>query len=223
MIQMLRLRDCKAIEFEELAKARGNAYRFLANLMLEEPSPILLKKFTQKAFISSLSDIFGEGVDLMRFTLENAEALQLDFSNLFIVPNMRYLKPYESVYRDKRIIGSKVICGLVHGESYNAVKKLYQEAGVRNNIKELPDHIGLELEFLHFLCIKENWNNKQEALRYLRLEKRFLEEHLLKWVNQLCDTMAANAGTDFYKGLAKITKIFVPDDFKTINKIIKEV
>ena len=208
---------------KEVAKARGNAYRFLANLMLEEPSPLLFKKFTEEAFISSLSDIFGSGVDLIRNSIGNMEDLQLDFSNLFIVPNEGYLKPYESVYRDTRAIGSKVIYGLVHGESYVAIKKLYQQAGVQINIKELPDHIGLELEFLHFLCMKEDWNNKQAALRYLKLEKRFLEDHLLKWVNELCDTMATNASTDFYKGLAEITKMFVLDDFKTINKIMEEI
>lgn len=211
------------MEFEELAKARGNAYKFLADLMLEEPSPILFKKFTEKAFISSLFDIFGSGIDLIRNYRGDIEDLELDFSNLFIVPNERYLKPYESVYRDERVIGSKVTYGLVHGESYVAIKKLYQEAGAQINIKELPDHIGLELEFLHFLCIKEKWNNKQEALRYLKLEKRFLEDHLLKWVDPLCDAMAINASTDFYKGLAKITKVFVLGDFKAINKIMEEI
>lgn len=212
------------MDLKELAKARGNVYRFLANLFLEEPSPALLEKFSDEPFLSSLSDIFGKnsGIDLMKDARDMAD-LELDFSNLFIVPNEKYLKPYESVYLDERTVGTKVASGLVSGESSLAVKRSYKEAGAKINVKELPDHIGLELEFLHFLCTSENWDNKEEALRYIGLEKRFLKEHLLKWVDEFCDNMAGNATTDFYKGLAQITKMFVLGDLRTVNEITEGI
>lgn len=214
-------------DFSQLAEARSNLYKLFANLYLREPSKELIKKMREKEFLSHFSKVSqgASGVKrlerfLKKFDEENYNELKQEYMNLFTIPANQYVKPYESVYRDR---------GLVMGESTIAVKKMYKRAGaeISHEYKGLPDHFGLELEFMHFLCQREAdaWKLKDKdlVLKYLRVQRAFLEDHLTRWTDDFCSEVAALAKLDFYKGVAEITKGYVTQDLEEVELLTREV
>ena len=66
-------------------------------------------------------------------------------------------------------------------------------------------------------------NSTEDARRLAELQRRFLKEHLLRWVPKMCDDVLLASETDFYKGIAQITKGFLNVDLTTINNMIDEL
>jgi TorA maturation chaperone TorD len=93
--------------------------------------------------------------------------------------------------------------------------------------KELPTHIGVELSYMNFLCERQAaaiGDEEGQALpdekkraaadsgRYRELQIKFLDEHLNAWFPQLSRSIQANAKSNFYRGLARITEAFLAYD-----------
>jgi TorA maturation chaperone TorD len=91
----------------------------------------------------------------------------------------------------------------------------------------LPTHIGVEFSFMSFLCEREAETIRHEesdallnqmekmvmdSIRYRELQIRFLQEHLNSWFPQLCQSIQANAKSQFYKGLTLIAEEFLAQD-----------
>ena len=115
--------------------------------------------------------------------------------------------PYESVYSES----SQQDGGQVIGD----VLKAYREEGVDidEKARQRPDYIGIELDFMRHLTEKEmeRWNKSahKEAIKYLTTEKDFLAKHIVPWIPKFCDAALKEARTDFYRGVAKLTKGFL--------------
>lgn len=82
---------------------------------------------------------------------------------------------------------------------------------------ELPDHVGLELEFLSLLAAEEAlaWldGREPEALGRLELEEAFLDEHLGRWLPALASRLAAvSAPASLYRQLGEVAHAFVAHD-----------
>lgn len=204
-------------EQADWAKARANVNRFLSAAFLEPPSEALVSTLSADSFIAELEKIFGSVAvdDLRQFAGEfggDHEGLDQEFQDLFMVPLERYVTPYESVYRDQRQVGDKVVRGLLAGSSALAVKQLYRDAGadVSEDFKDFPDHIGLELACMEFLCGEEAlaWEQQdlEKAKKMRGFQKRLLHEHLLQWVPALCARIRENAPGPFYRGVAGLTE-----------------
>jgi len=206
----------------QVSQARANVYRFLASLYNTPPSRELLARMKGEGFADHLRVVFGPKADSLIGYLEGFgadegdwEALRLEYDALFRVPGPRYVRPYEAVYRDKR--------GLVWGKPTVAVKGLYRRAGadISEDFMELPDFIGLELEFMGFLCSREGeaWQEGDEdsALKYLALQREFLEGHLGQWVAEFCQEMLEKAESGFYRGLAEMTREYVLEDEERVQ------
>lgn len=209
------------------AAARANMYKFLSTAFLEPPSEALLAPLLADEFVGGLAEMFGEGVadDLRQFVRGfqgDYAALDQEFQDLFMVPLGRYVTPYEAVYRDEREIGDTRVQGLLMGPSTLAVKQLYREAGaaVSEDFKDLPDHIGLELACMEFLCRGEAqaWDQEDlDAVRRLRdFQRRLLQEHLLQWVPTLCRRIRERATGPLYRGIASLTEAYLADEAGTL-------
>jgi TorA maturation chaperone TorD len=141
------------------------------------------------------------------FAAEGADTLLLDYTRLFLGPMHIIAKPYGSVWleRDKELMG----------DSTMAVQNLYREGGfdMDEEFHELPDHIAAELEFLYLLIYRENEarrDGKPEALQAkIALRKRFLDEHLGRWIGPFTAAVRAGAQCGFYRELAALTDRFV--------------
>ncbi len=203
--------------------ARGKMYRFLSGAFLEPPGKALVGSLLAEGFVEQMEEVFGAAVvrDLRQFVGEfqgDYEGLNQEFQDLFMIPLGRYVTPYEAVYRDEREIGDERVQGLLMGPSTLAVKQLYREAGivVSEDFKDLPDHVGLELACMEFLCGAEAQAWEQDGVddvhRMRDFQKRLLHEHLLQWVPTLCGRIRENAPGPFYRGVASLTEAYLKQE-----------
>jgi TorA maturation chaperone TorD len=94
-------------------------------------------------------------------------------------------------------------------EAYDEVRNLYNEVGLKiDQPNIMPDHIGAELNFLGVLYSKISDDHKKRPY-YKDIAKRFLDEHLKRWIPQFTLDMEEAANLKFYKALAKVTRDFI--------------
>ena len=74
--------------------------------------------------------------------------------------------------------------------------------------RDMPDFIGTELEFMHYLC-SENQVEKQ---------RRFLEDHLLNWVPLLFKRVEGE-GVRFYRQVIKLIDRFLVIDHGFFHEV----
>lgn len=135
-----------------------------------------------------------------------------EYNRLFVGPERLPCPPYESVYRKDR---SEMQIGTVLGPSTLDVKQRYREAGleISKNFKDLPDHVGAELEFMHYLCSKQlEVENVDESEKFMKMEKEFVELHLIPWVFSFADNVTRNTTSPFYSKAAFVLKEFMNDE-----------
>lgn len=84
------------------------------------------------------------------------------------------------------------------------------------DIRELPDHITTELEFLHYLTFREaearQLGNDPSSL--MRAERDFLARHLCRWVPRLKERLAKQKPPPFFLSLVDFALAFFEADRK---------
>ncbi len=140
--------------------------------------------------------------------------LNVDFADVTLL----HLIPYESFYvREDAMIESG---------GANPVVSFYNDFGFRADLDRArvvsPDHIGVELEFMHLLCSKELEalkDENEEAANFIRnLQKDFLREHILKWAFMYLMNVYEEARYPFYKDASKALLEFLLEDFEYLSK-----
>ena len=92
------------------------------------------------------------------------------------------------------------------------VRRWYRRFGLEpeNLNKEPDDHIALEMIFLAHLANLGvqalQTGNRDECARLLQAQHDFASEHLMKWAFEWCQQVIENANTDFYQGIAWLTR-----------------
>ena len=109
--------------------------------------------------------------------------------------------PYESVFRDAQ--------AMMGGPSSEAAADFYAHVGFGPAAQdEAPDHVGVELELLAFLCAAEadaiEDAQTLAALRMQNFQRAFLDEHLLVWLPALAQAIRQQ-NAPFYAALADLT------------------
>lgn len=81
-------------------------------------------------------------------------------------------------------------------------------------MRELPDHVTTELEFLHYLTFREAGarENGEDPSSLLRAERDFLARHLCRWVPRMQERLAKQDTCLFYKGLVEFAAAFFESD-----------
>ena len=137
-------------------------------------------------------------------THEAMEALQSDYTHLFIGPGKVLAAPWESIYfNDER---------LVFQEQTLDVRSWYRRFGLEPEklYSEPDDHIGLEMAFLAHLARRGlralEEGDRETFDELLRSQHAFLSAHPLKWVGPWCAQVGEHATTGFYRGLALLTR-----------------
>lgn len=195
-----------------VASYRSNVYGLLATVYRKEVTADLLHQVKDPQLLGVLSDL---GVQLADDFLQKPEEellseLAVEYARLFLGPG-GHISPHESVHH-QRDDGQS---GLLWGESTAEVKKFIESTGLNYDpeYKGLPDHISVELEFMQQLTLREEqaWNEEdgKTALDCLKVEKKFIEEHLVRWVPDFCDKVIKEAELSFYREMAALTKNFI--------------
>jgi TorA maturation chaperone TorD len=137
--------------------------------------------------------------------------MAIDHARLFVGPFALLAPPYGSVYLEgeRRCMGDSTL----------DVGSRYREVGLGTapGFNDAPDHIAAELEFMHFLVIREfeaQADGDLERAQYFRQKQgSFLERHLAAWVPNFSRSVEEQAQTEFYQSLAAATRIFIESDF----------
>jgi DMSO reductase family type II enzyme chaperone len=94
----------------------------------------------------------------------------------------------------------------------------YQAFGykVGGQVRERPDHLAVELEFMFVLCLKEAYaieeNLAEQADICRDAQAKFLEGHLGQWIGLLSESLSRSYGEGLYLALARFAAGFVQSD-----------
>ncbi len=191
----------------KMMTARANFYRFLSRLYLLEVDEGLWNALQNMTFPTDNAEgDMKAGYEMMGDYLKaNADAdlpavlddLAVDYARIFLSAGVAQGKaafPYESVYTSRK--------HLVMQDSRMDVVELYAKKGVtpaKDNYHVPEDHLGYLCEYMAIL-IDEGAEDEQKV---------FLKNHLSNWVSAFTVDMGKYASTDFYRGLAKLTRGFL--------------
>ena len=78
-----------------------------------------------------------------------------------------------------------------------------------------PDHLSVQLEFMHFLCYHEaTADSADDALSYQLAQYDFMERHLNRWVPLLADGVVKNSPDSLYARVTRTLNAFLAADFE---------
>ena len=145
---------------------------------------------------------------------ENPEGLSVDHARLFVGPFALMAPPYGSVHLEgeHRCMGESTLdAARCYGEFGLGAAPGYQDA---------LDHIAVELEFMHFLCVREidalTRQASDEAQDLQAKQRCFLGKHLSAWVPEFTASVETHAQTHFYRSLARVTRLFIASDVERL-------
>jgi len=209
-------------------------YAFLSRMYEKEVTLDLLKELSSESTpvfrvggSEGLDDEFKKGFEMLgrylslsgRDLNEVKLELAVDYANLFLGLRGKPPHPSESVYRSAD--------HSLFQEPRDEVLYAYWNAGVDKvkDFTEPEDHIAIELQFMEYLCRKTvealERDERDEAKKYLQIQKKFVDDHLAKWVPQFTKDIIENADVDFYKGVAYVTRAFIGSERGAIGDLIE--
>ncbi len=134
--------------------------------------------------------------------------LQVAHAELFIGPFELTASPFGSTYLEKT--------RTVMGESTMEIAKHYQKAGLEVDIRQPPDHIAIELEFLSYLCGLEakalHGGDLKKGAELQAEGKFFLDTYLLPWMPAFIKNIRSGTESTFYLCLADCLEQFLLND-----------
>ncbi len=142
--------------------------------------------------------------------------LSKEFTRLFYLGG--YSVPYtESVYLSPSKTNMQ--------EPWEAVKKVFTENRFfpENKENKPEDHISFELLFMSFLSQKASvaaeQNDDNELTNIYQKQQSFMEEHLLKWVDDLCEQIfnVSTKKDSLYAGIALFLRGYLHEDYKFLR------
>jgi len=131
-------------------------------------------------------------------------AMAREYTRLFIdaFPHV-IAPPYGSIYLEKN--------GLVCGKSTSEVLRFFHETSfpLTEDLKDLPDHIAHELEFMGILAGEESQASGNEKIKLEEIQMNFLCRLILPWVPTFCEKVAEHSRSPFYRYLVNLTMEFL--------------
>lgn len=222
-------------EIENVLYSRQFSYDILRRFFVEEPSREYVRQFVQKNMIDLFpfnkdSVEIQQGIAAVKEFLETHDVVNIerhyqdlhwDYTRMFIGPFSLPTPPWESSYVRQD--------GLLFQGTTMEVRKIYEKYGifVRDFNIEADDHVGMELDFVYLLnemCLSLCRSNQESDFgkikELLEEQSRFLQEHLLRFVPQLCEKISTEANTSFYSGLSRILQSYLKIDLEVLHELL---
>jgi putative dimethyl sulfoxide reductase chaperone len=127
-----------------------------------------------------------------------------EYTRLFIGPFPHVIAPpYGSVYLENK--------GLFFSKTTSDVSRFYREAGFlpKDDLRDLPDHIANELEFMETLAEQESRASGGRRIRLEEIQMEFLSGYVLPWVPIFCRKVTEQSLLSFYRLLGSLTQEFI--------------
>ncbi len=212
-------------DMTEEASQRISIYGFLARVFRKELTHDMLSRIKAPEFREVLSDMKVHFSDEFFSAPDDKliEEYAEEYTRLFLGPG-KHISPHESIHYER----DDGDWGRHWGASTVEVKKFVESLGLhyKETDTSIPDHISVELELMQKIISKEKeaWDkdSEKDVLHYLKIEKMFMEDHIMKWVPKFCDEITADAELSFYREMARLTKSFIQTDMEDINRYIAE-
>lgn len=88
-------------------------------------------------------------------------------------------------------------------------------------VRERPDHLAVELEFIHVLALKEAWayahGIAEQAEVCVDAQRKFLQDHLGRWIAPFAESLARSAEDGPYVALARFAADFIRADAERLD------
>lgn len=146
------------------------------------------------------------------FAGDDLETLLVDYTRLFLGPMQVLASPYESSW-----VGSP---SASPEDPEPDVAGLYAQAGfeIDPNVRERPDHIAIELEFLYALCFGiVSAQSPAVQANTVTLRKTLLTEHLASWLPRFDAAVQAAAQSKFYRALSMFTEELLAAEMASLS------
>lgn len=213
--------DIETKDHGAVARHRSDIYGLLATVYGQEITSDLLEQIRAPQFLEALSVLEVEGIDglMHKPEAELLEDLAVEYTHLFLGPG-KHISPHESVHH-QREDGQ---WGMLWGASTVEVKKFIEATGLsyKGDYKGMPDHISVEFEFMQQLILREEqaWMDEDagKAAACRQIEKKFIEEHLIRWVPAFCEMVIQEAELPFYQAVATLTRSFIEFEMEEMNR-----
>lgn len=204
------------IEVESPAIVRSQVYGLLAR-SYAFPQEGLFQDIAQGRWRQAISDLFSRlpfemPVAVGAPVAASLEDLQVEYNRLFEVGSMG--GPPCPLFgghweRDRMRVMEELL------RFYN-----YFRLGLTQG--QLPDHITVEMEFMHFLTFKEAeaLGENREHDSYQRAQRDFLDRHLGKWVPGLRQRLAKLEPLPFIDELVTMTDEFLKRERQYLKSIL---
>ena len=201
-------------------KARINFYALISRLLMYEIDETLLETIENDENMMSFFPSYEKWEKRKNLSRKDLieQYLNVDFTNLFLL----HLIPYESFYRRE---DQQMETG---GE--NPVVQLFAEQDFHVDLAEARavsvDHIGIELEYMYMLCDAERKafeaDDMKSACELAKMQKAFLQEHLLEWAPLFLINVKSEANTALYFDIADVALEFIMSDFQYLSDLIQD-
>lgn len=226
-------------EMASIARARAAFYSFLNVHFTTLPDVAFVERIRSGEIASMLEALVNDesagidiatGASLMRAYLDKtrsddqsqlAENLGVDRTRLYRGVSPRYgpPPPYEMVWsktwQDVRLL--EMLAGI------------YRETGLAPSpdVKERSDYIGVELDYMRELALREAaaWEAEasESATKLLESQQAFMNEHLGEWVRGFIEKALEWVKTDFYKGHLFMLRGFIASEQQELASLVEEI
>lgn len=144
--------------------------------------------------------------DLPQKTLD---LLAADFADIYLTHGIQ-ASPCESVWIDEE--------GLMMQEPMFQVRAWYEKYALAAEDwrQRSDDHLVYQIQFLSYLLSRDN------LLESLADGAIFLDEHLLRWIDEFAVRVATRCGTPFYAGLAVLTAAYLDELRDLVAEVLGE-
>lgn len=92
-------------------------------------------------------------------------------------------------------------------------------------VRERPDHLAAELEFMYLLALKEAYALARAEAEHAEIcsdaQRKFLRDHLGRWMNLFAERVAQNSPNSVYQQLAAFAAAFVRADAERLGASIE--
>lgn len=202
------------------AADRSRAYRALARAFTLPDRPIYEELVSGELAEALQLDVPDEELARELKPALSFEELQAEYLRLFEVGTPRPPCPlYEGAWREREFLDRR--------ELMEELVRFYNFFGLTlgERPKELPDHLAIELEFLHFLAYQEAQALEEghDPGGYRRARRDFLRRHGLVWLPRLSKALSDPRikALPFYRAAAEAALRVMRRDAEALEALLK--
>ncbi|WP_277657306.1 TorD/DmsD family molecular chaperone [Seleniivibrio woodruffii] len=214
-------------ELKDYLILRKNIYHVLGHAFYKEGTHEFIEELRKyhNAFLEMFKTKNDKNIinglhKLADAVFEDESVYRKQFARIFLstgyAEKVKSVVPQESVYLSPAHLSMQ--------DERDEVLKMYYEEGIGKNkdFREPDDHVTAEFHFMANLseqAAEIMATDPDRAKSKIETQIRFLNEHINRWVPQMCDNILDMTSSDYFKAIALLTKGFIAYETATLQEI----